>query len=649
MAGLQILGVTLYFLILLGFSWLIGRLLGVRQSWLRGVISAAIGMGAGGSFAVAVARQSGHDQPDPVILFAVALLVMMGVSVGLELLSRQGPPAVVRPVSLPHPIRALQTNAARTKRYIHVLRILARHHLLANPRRDSDGSLSTVGANLRGALEDAGGVFVKLGQVLSTRPDLLPPEVIEELSKLQDAVPPAPYEEVAALFVESLGAPPEELFAGFDRNALAAASIAQVHQARLPGGEQVVVKVQRPGIRLLVEQDLDILLMMARAAEARTRWGRRLQLVDLAGRFAEVMREELDFRVEAGNLQAVCASLEPGSPIRIPVVYPHLSNDRVLVIEWIDGLNIKEANRRGSLPPGSRKELARSLFRSLARQIFFGAAFHADPHPGNVLLLPSNQLVLIDFGLVGRLNTLQQTAMREMLIALERRDPAALRDALLEIAELPSGMLPGERDVEQLERALAQLLARRLGVGMSTGAALFSDLFRLLLDYGLAMPGEIGGVFRAMVTLEGTLRLLAPDFQILEETRALAADWLHESLTPTSMQQSLQEELTSLMPVLQRLPRRMERIAASIEHGTITTNMRLFSHPDEASFVSRLVNRMVMAFLSAAIGLMAVMLLRTPGGGTLTDTLTVFQAFGYAGLVISAALMLRVLAALARE
>lgn len=644
MVGLYIFGFALYFLILLGFSWLIGRLLGVRQSWLRGMISAAIGMGAGGSFAVTVARQSGLKDPDPVILYVVALLVMMGVSVGLDLLSRQGPPVAVRPMRLPNPIRALQTNAARAKRYVQVLRILARHRLLANPRRDSNGSLSTVGANLRGALEEAGGVFVKLGQVLSTRPDLLPPEVIEELSKLQDAVPPAPYEEIAALFVESLGAPPEDLFTDFERVPLAAASIAQAHQASLPGGEQVVVKVQRPGIRPLVEQDLDILLMMARAAEARTGWGRRLQLVNLAERFAEVMREELDFRVEAGNLQAVCASLEPGSPIRIPVVYPHLSNDRVLVIEWINGVNVKEANRRGSLPPGSRRELARSLFRSLARQIFFGSAFHADPHPGNVLVLPSNQLVLIDFGLVGRLNTLQQTAMREMLVALERRDPAALRDALLEIAEIH-----GERDLEQLERALSQLLARRLGVGMATGAALFSDLFRILLDFGLAMPGEIGGVFRAMVTLEGTLRLLAPDFQIMEETRALAADWLHESLTPTSMQQTLQEELTSLMPVLQRLPRRMERIAASIEHGTLTTNVRLFSHPEEARFVSRLVSRVVMAFLSAAIGLMAVMLLRTSGGGSLTNTLTVFQAFGYAGLVISAALMLRVLAGIARE
>ena len=649
MVGLYLFGFALYFLILLGFSWLIGRLLGVRQSWLRGVISAAIGMGAGGSFAVAVARQSGQEQPDPVILYVVALLVMMSVSVGFDLMSRHGGPVVIRPVRLPNPVRALKTNAARTQRYVQVLRILARHRLLPNPRRDIINNPTALGANLREALEEAGGVFVKLGQVLSTRPDLLPPEMIEELSKLQDAVPPATFAEIAALLVKSLGAPPEDLFADFEPVPLAAASIAQVHQASLPGGEQVVVKVQRPGIRQLVEQDLDILLMMARAAEARTEWGRRFQLVDLAERFAEVMREELDFRVEAGNLKAVHASLEIGSPIRIPVVYPHLSSDRVLVIEWIDGVNVKEANRRGSLPSDARQELARSLFRSLARQIFFGSAFHADPHPGNVLVLPSNQLVLIDFGLVGRLNTLQQTAMREMLVALERRDPAALRDALLEIAELPGGTLHGERDVEQLERALSQLLARRLGVGMATNAALFSDLFRILLDFGMAMPGEIGGVFRAMVTLEGTLRLLAPDFQLMEETRALAADWLHESLTPASMQQSLQEELTSLMPVLQRLPRRMERIAASIEHGTLTTNIRLFSHPEEARFVSRLVSRAVMAFLSAAVGLMAVILLRTPGGGDLTDTLTVFQAFGYAGLVISSALMLRVLAGIARD
>ena len=650
-----------------------GRLLGVRLRWSRVLFAGFPGLVLGVLIAWALAggRHGPQSLPVPAVLLA-ALVITMLIAVLLELLARPGRLAAVegrlRAGRIPHPVRSLRRRATHTRRYLEVTRIAARHGLatylggrqqsrramrIGNRQASRIAEAASVNArprplarSSRAALEEAGGMFVKLGQVLSTRNDLLPSDVTAELSGLQDHVTPASRAEIEALLTAELGAPPADVFASFDPEPLAAASIAQVHRAQLSSGEQVVVKVQRPGVGALVERDLDILLKLARSLQARTDWARDYRVMEMTSGFADSLAEELDFRIEARNLAAVADS----PAIAVPAVYSHLSNSRVLVMQWLDGVSARDA---GPLLTGcgtDRHGLARGLLDCLLRQVMIGGTFHADPHPGNVLVLRDGRLALIDFGSVGRLDPLQQASLRRLLLAVVRRNPGELHDALLDLAEVRTGTSD-----DLLERALAQFMAQYLGPGMVPGTSMFTALFRLLLTFGIVFPPVIGGVFRALVTLEGTLLQLAPGFQIIDEARSLGGSWLEELLAPSSLQDAATDELIELLPVLRRLPRRIDHITTSLERGMLSANVRLFADNRDRCFIRSMVSRAVLAFLSAAFGIMSVMLLgirrgpalipaTAPGGGT-----TIFQAFGYLGLFFSLVLILRVIITIARE
>lgn len=668
---------TLVVLVLL--TVLAGRLLGVRLRWSRALLAAFPGLIAGivVVWALAGRRRSPESLPVPAILLA-ALIATMLIAVLLELLGRPGRLAAVEGQlhtgRVPHPVRSLRRRISHTRRYLEVARITARHGLgsylggrsrqpaahpaawahddhVAPSAEPAPGGVNArprpLARNLRAALEEAGGMFIKLGQVLSTRGDLLPADVVAELARLQDHVTPVGRADVEELLTAELGAPPGELFASFDPEPLAAASIAQVHRARLTTGEQVVIKVQRPRVRALVERDLNILLRLARSLEARTSWARDYRVVEMTRGFADALTEELDFRIEARNIAAAAASPQ----VTVPAVYPELSTSQVLVMERLDGISARNAGPFLTQAGADRPALARALLDCLLRQIMVGGTFHADPHPGNVLVLPDQQLALIDFGSVGRLDPIQQAGLRRLLLAVIRRNPSELHDALLDLAQVHH---PGAGD-GLLERTLAQFMATHLGPGMVPDAAMFTDLFRLLTGFGITFPPVIGGVFRAMVTLEGTLTLLAPGFQIVDETRALAGSWLGELLAPTSLRDAAADELIELLPVLRRLPRRLDRITTALEQGTLTTSIRLFADDHDRRFIRAIVSRTVLAFLGATLGIMSVLLLGVRAGPVLIPRAgggggtTLFQVFGYLGLFFSVVLILRVVITIVRE
>ena len=657
---LSVLFRVLAFVLLITFLvWFGGRLLGIRQSWIRALVASLAGIVIGSILAVAVAPQT--PLPYPLFfLFAIllpALLASMVVSVLLELLARPGPLIRVqgRLATVPHPVRAVRQWAVRRRRYTHITWIAAKHGLV--PLLIGGGLTKTDAEplpndpkllhNLRDALEEAGGVFVKLGQVLSTRTDLLPEPVLAELSTLQDAVAPAPQAEVEALLANELGAAPTSIFAEFKPEPVATASIAQVYRARLLSGEQVAVKVQRPGIQALVEGDLDILIRLARIVESSTSWGREFRVLDLAEGFAASLREELDFRVEARNIATVSIAIEETKTktVHIPIVYPDLSTGRVLVLEWVDGLSVRDAGPLIDELGLERITLARDLLNTLLGQVMREGTFHADPHPGNVFVLQTGQLGMLDFGSVGRIDELQQAALRNILGAIQRRDAAELRIALLNLAS----ETPAEMNDEQLERTLAHFMAQRLGPGMDIGAEMFSEMFGLLLQFGIAFPPEIGAVFRAVVTLEGTLGVLSPGFKIMDEARTLVTQWMRESLTPSSLGKAVTDELQALLPILRRLPRRLDRITEAVEKGSLSVNVRLFADARDARLVSTLVSRAILAFLGAIIGLMSVLLLEVHEGPLVISTINVFQFLGYLGLCVSFVLILRVIIAMARD
>jgi ubiquinone biosynthesis protein len=632
-----------------------GRLLGIQMRWRRAVLAGFAGLVLGwiAAWSIHGQRRGPQTLSWPVVLFG-ALIATMLIAVLLDLLARPGRLAAVesrlRASPVPHPIRSLRQRAGRTRRYLQVTRIAARHGLssyLGGRRPGAEGS-RPLARNLRAALDEAGGMFVKLGQVLSTRADLLPPDVIAELSMLQDHVAPVDPASIEALLTAELGAPPYSVFKSFDPAPLAAASIGQAHLAQLATGELVIVKVQRPDVRALVERDLDILVRMARALQARAVWAREYTVLEMTRGFAAALREELDFRIEARNIASVASS----SQVRVPAVYGQWSTSRVLVMEYLDGVSVRDAGPVLAESGADRHGLACVLLGTILRQVMLEGTFHADPHPGNVLLLRDGQLALIDFGSVGRLDPLQQAALRRLLLAVARRNPAELHDSLLDLAQASRPAAAGD---DLLERTLAQFIALHLGPGMVPDIAMFNTLFRLLTDFGLVFPPVITAVFRAMITLEGTLARLAPGFQIVEETRKMAASWLGEVLGPASLREAATDEVLGLLPVLRRLPRRFDRIITSLERGTLTTSVRLLADQRDRHFVAAIAGRAVLAFLGAAFGIISVMLIGVRGGPLLFPTATgtggtsLFHVFGYIGLFFSLVLILRVIITITRD
>ncbi|MER7616177.1 ABC1 kinase family protein [Nonomuraea wenchangensis] len=636
------------------------RLLGVRFGAVRTLVAALaaflLAQPLLGPLFTALNLPADGQLPDAGALGVLLLATMAMVLIPMVLLVLAE--ALVPPGTVPGPLellRSVRGRVSRARRYSQITRIAIKHGLGPYLRgrgerlEDRPGKVR-LARSLRQALDEGGVTFVKLGQVLSTRRDLLPAEFVEELGRLQDQVVPAPWAQIEPVLVAELGAPVDEVFAAFDRTPLAAASIGQVHAARLPGGEDVVVKVRRPGIGRVVAKDLDIVRRLAATLESRTRWGRSLGLRDLAEGFAAAIREELDFRVEAVNMAAVTAPQPPGGAesgaeggaesgprVRYPVPMTALCTEQVLVMRRLSGRPVTDA------APEDGPRLARDLLDCLLRQILVDGVFHADPHPGNLMLLDDGALGLLDFGSVGRLDAAVRSALQRFLLAMDRQDPLGVTDALLEVVPRPEDI-----DEAALERALGQFMARHLGPGMDS-VQMFTDLFRIVTAYGLSVPPEVAAVFRALATLEGTLVRLSPGFDLIGEARAFAGRHIAERSEPAAVRETLTQELAALLPMLRRLPRRVERIASAAEHGRLAFNVRLLADERDRRYVTGLLHQVLLTVLGATSGVMAVMLLGNDGGPQLMPGTTLYHLIGYNLLGISAILTLRVLAPIFRR
>ncbi|MGI5271011.1 ABC1 kinase family protein [Nonomuraea sp. CA-218870] len=623
------------------------RLLGVRFGAVRTFLAALLAFSLAGPLTAPIVsafhRAGGAREVGVGPLWVLILVVMCVVLIPMVILVVAE--ALVPTGSIPGPlelVRSLRGRMSRARRYSEITRIAVRHGLGPYLRGRGDPPEGRTGAvrlarSLRLALDDGGVTFVKLGQVLSTRRDLLPPEFIEELGRLQDQVAAEPWELVEPVLRAEMGGPVDEVFAAFDRTPLAAASIAQAYTARLHTGEDVVVKVRRPGIGRTVARDLDIVRRLAATLESRTRWGAALGVRDLAEGFAVAIREELDFRVEAANMAAVAAS--PGGGVSYPAPVGPLCTERVLVMQRLSGGPVTAAT------PEQGPRLARDLLDCLLRQILVEGVFHADPHPGNLMLLDDGTLGLLDFGSVGRLDASVRSALQRFLLAMNRQDPLGVTDALLEVVPRPE-----EIDEPGLERALGQFMAKHLGPGLDS-VQLFTDLFKIVSAYGLSIPPEVAAVFRALATLEGTLVRLSPGFNLIGEARAFADRHLAERLDGGSLKEAATQELVALLPMLRRLPRRVERIASAAEHGRLALNVRLLADERDRVFVTGLLHQVLLTVLGATAGLMAVILLGVDGGPVASAELdmSLFQLIGYNLLVISAVLVLRVLVLIFRR
>ena len=639
-----VIGATLTLLL---FAFVVRRLIGVRVPVPRTLAAGVVAVLVFSPIVTAMIGGPGFPRKGSVLpaLWFVILGVVIALLAGMVFLVIAE--ALVPSGSVPGPVyvlRAARGRMGRAGRYWQISRILARRGLLPYARGGRRSELATpegrarLARSVRLAMEDGGVTFVKLGQVLSTRRDLLPAEFTGELSRLQDDAAGVPWPAVEQVLRSELGAEVSELFASFDREPIAAASIAQVHAATLMSGARVVVKVRRPDVSQTVDRDLDITGRLAARLERSTSWGRAVGAAGLAAGFAAALREELDLRVEARNMTSVAAASDSrGSDgIAIPVPYQPLCTARVLVMERLDGRPL--ATIDPSTPAGVRAALARSLLDCLLRQVMLEGTFHADPHPGNVLLLADGRLGLLDFGSVGRIDAGLRTALQRLLLALDRGDPAGLADALLEVVERP-----GELDEPRLERMLGRFLARHAGPGITPDVTMFTDLFRIVSEHGLAVPPEIAAVFRALATMEGTLTQLAPGFDIVAEARRFAGEQLTAQFSPDVLRKTAADELIALLPALRRLPRRIDRLGGALEAGRLSVNVRLLADPADRRYLTSLLHQVILVALAATSGVMAVLMLGLHGGPAITKTVTLYAFFGYCLLVIAAILALRVL------
>jgi ubiquinone biosynthesis protein len=391
--------------------------------------------------------------------------------------------------------------------------ILVRSGVVFRARDRSPEGQAALGRSLRVALERAGGVYVKLGQLLSTRPDLVPAPVAAELRRLQGAVAPVSARLVRELVTDELGAPPERVFRDFDDEPVAAASVAQVHRATLRDGRRVAVKVQRPEVAARVRRDVEILIGLAERLERRTTWGAEQRLADTMRGFADSLVGELDFTAEARNLAALRRAVAGHEGVVVPAPVRTLTRRRVLVMDWIDGRPLAEA-ARSLLPAEERARLARTLLGSFLDQILGTGTVHVDPHPGNVHLTDRGEVALLDAGAVGQLDAHHRAALRGLLLAVAARDGGAMRDALVALS------VSGARHDRDLDAALDRLLDRHLPVGARPDAALFGAFLTIVREAGLALVPVIYGALRAVATLEATLTVLAPDLDLLTEAAA---------------------------------------------------------------------------------------------------------------------------------
>ncbi|WP_194522050.1 ABC1 kinase family protein [Cellulosimicrobium sp. JZ28] len=646
------------------------RVMGAPVGWIRSAVVALAMLSVASWVLTGGLLDAGWSRPDGtltvapgvalvavVLAFAWAFVLGLCVLLVLELLVPTG--------SVPGPwraLRGLRQGRRETRRYAQILGIGVRHGLggaLTRGARQPDGSrLSRTdqrrqAAALRDALSDAGVTFVKFGQVLSTRRDLLPAAFADALATLQSEVPPAPWSQVEAAVTGALGRPVDEAFADFSPEPLASASVGQVHAARLLDGRDVVVKVQRPGARAQVETDLAILGRLARRIERDTAWGRSLGVVDLADGFAASLREELDYTVELENTLALRAALargaagdrrpdddaDPGTGprVRVPDVYPELSGTTLLVMERLDGVPLgRAADVLAGLDDAVRADLASRLLTATLEQVLVAGTFHADLHPGNVLVTADGRLGLLDMGSVGRLGEPDRLALAAVLLAVDADDAVAATDALLELLDAPVDL-----DVRRLERAVGQVIVRFRGAGAS--GAMFTALFRLVTDAGLAVPSQVAAAFRTFTSLEGTLRLLDPGFDLVAGARATAQPLVRRVVTPEGLRERATSLFLGLAPELERLPRRLAKITSDVEAGRLTVNVRSFAHPEDRAFLTGLVQQVVSTVIAAAAVVAAVVLVSADSGPELVEGLRLFAVLGAALGFVGTVLAVRVL------
>jgi ubiquinone biosynthesis protein len=458
---------------------------------------------------------------------------------------------------------------------------------------------------LRLALEELGPTFIKLGQIASTRPEIVPPSVLTELSNLQDNVPPDPWDDILPVIEAELGKPLRDVFPTFDPTPIASASLAQVYPAVLPDGTQVVVKVQRPAVERVVETDLGIFIDIARLVRERLPGITPFDPVEMAEEFAIALREELDYRREGRNADRFRENFKDEDHIRVPRVYWEYTTRRLMVQERIHGVKIDDFASLDAIGY-DRDRIAMHASRLVIKEVLEDGFFHADPHPGNLLILPGETIGLLDFGTVGYLDERDKANLIRLYIAVIRFDATSAVEQLIrmDIAD-PTINQRG------LERDLRRLLRRYKGMPLKdiSAAELLGEIQPIIYEYRLRVPSDYWLLIKTLVIMEGVGKQIAPHFDVFEVSGPYVRRFLVQLALPTSWGPEALRGLGGWAAFLNDLPGQTGRLMSRVERGQLEFRVRDPATETLARQMNQIANRVIQAILigSLTIGLALVL------------------------------------------
>jgi len=481
---------------------------------------------------------------------------------------------------------------------------------------------------VRRALEEMGPTFIKLGQILATRMDLFSPEWIAEFEKLQDRVPAVPFAEIHQQLQEDLGATPEEVFAELIPEPLAAASIAQVHRAHLQDGDEVIVKVRRPGIRPIMEADLRLLQRLAKIVEAESPEMSRLRPREVVRQFTLSLRRELDLAAECRNAERIASNFTAHPEIVIPKVYWEWTGERVNVqkaISGIPGRDLEAVNQAGL----DRKILAQHGAQAVLKMILEDGFFHADPHPGNVFYLPENRIAFIDFGMVGRLSFDRRTQVVDLLHGLVETEV----DSVVEILFDWTGGAEIDRDSLKLE--IDGLIDQYHGAPLKelNISTMLSDLTTLLRDYHLALPPDLTLLIKALISLEGMGRQLDPEFDIVTEVSPFLRRAMLARYAPDALARRGWRAVTRGLDILTSLPQDLRQLLRSARSGKLQVHVDVTRLQRFGDQLDRAISRLTMGIVIAALIIGSSIVMTVEHGPVLLG-LPLFGLLGFIGAAI---------------
>jgi predicted unusual protein kinase regulating ubiquinone biosynthesis (AarF/ABC1/UbiB family) len=470
-------------------------------------------------------------------------------------------------------------------------------------------------------LEAMGPTYVKLGQVLASRPDLLPEPYIRALARLQDKVKPFSYEEVEEIVATELGARISKAFSRFDPTPIAAASLGQVHSAALRDGREVVVKVQRPNIAKQVAEDFEVLQQIAEFLEDHTEMGKRHRLLDVLDEFRVTIKHELDYEREAQNLIAMGKCLEEFELIQVPQPVPDYTTQRVLTMDSVRGRKITKVSPIARLEVDG-EVLAEELFKAYLKQVLVDGLFHADPHPGNVFLTDDGRIALLDLGMVGHTTPAMQQNLLKLLIALSEGKSEDAAKVIIGISETTEDF-----DVAAFNKRVAQVVIESQGRGINqinVGRTLL-DVSRTATELGLYVPSELSVLGKTLLQLDEVGKILDPEFDPNAAIRRNVTELMTKRVHRDATSGSAMKALLDMKDFIAGLPERVNRILDSIGDGAVEVNVRATDANLFMEGLQKIANRITSGVVLASLIIGASLLMRVE-----TD----WQLFGYPGLAI---------------